>query len=708
MIGTLVPETESGGRNLPSLMDEICANPAAFEQVVNENVRRNGERAWVAWTNKVVQDERGQAYEILSIGTDITARKQAEEALRARETQLSIIHDNSYEVMFAIGVEPNDHFRFISVNHKFTEVTGLQEHQVVGKLVQEIIPEPACALIVGRYKAAIQNRQPVHWDEVSDYPAGPKTGEVAVAPVFDAGGNCTQLIGTVHDITERIQAEKELRRSEIKYRVLVETSQDIIWSVDSECRITFMSPAARRAYGYEPEELLGHLLTDLVPPEWLDRELQEIEKVIVGGASIGYEHVFLRKDGTPVYLSCNSVALRDDHGHVTGAMGVSTDITERKRAEEALAESELHYRQLFERSESALALHEMVFDAQGNPSDFRYLDVNPAFERMTGLKRSQVLGRTAVEINPDIEASWFKLFARVAATGEPEAFENYTSSQGRYYAGSTYSLRPNQVVSNFVDVTERKRAEEDLRLLNVELEERVRSRTAELETANRELEAFAHSVSHDLRAPLRGIDGWSLALLEDCGERLDAQGHKYLDRVRSEAQRMGTLIDDLLHLSRINQGELTSATVDLTSLAETIVARLKEAHPDRSIEFIIAPQLKCTGDARLLEIALTNLLGNAVKFTGPRNPAWVEFGQTEYEGNPAFFVRDNGVGFDMNYAKMLFAPFQRLHKASEFPGTGIGLATVQRVIHRHGGRIWADARIGAGATLSFTLGADKR
>jgi light-regulated signal transduction histidine kinase (bacteriophytochrome) len=211
-----------------------------------------------------------------------------------------------------------------------------------------------------------------------------------------------------------------------------------------------------------------------------------------------------------------------------------------------------------------------------------------------------------------------------------------------------------------------------------------------------------------LRAPLRGIDGWSQALLEDFGERLDAQGHKYLDRVRSEAQRMGRLIDDLLHLSRVGRAQLVPRTVDLTSLAKTIVARLKEAHPDRAIEFIVAPQLECTGDARLLEIALTNLLENAVKFTRPRALARVEFGKMECDGSPHFFVRDNGVGFDMAYAKMLFAPFQRLHKTNEFPGTGIGLATVQRVIHRHGGRIWAEAREGAGATLYFTIGETKQ
>jgi len=254
------------------------------------------------------------------------------------------------------------------------------------------------------------------------------------------------------------------------------------------------------------------------------------------------------------------------------------------------------------------------------------------------------------------------------------------------------------------DITERKRAQEEVLRLNAELEQRVRDRTAQLEASNHELEAFSYSVSHDLRAPLRGINGWSLALLEEYGDRLDPQARGYLDRVRSESQRMGHLIDDLLKLSRVTRADMQVETVDLTSLAGSIAARLREAEPARQIEFVIEPGLTASGDPLLMEIALTNLLSNAVKFTGPRALAHIEFGQTRSKGELVFYVRDNGVGFNMAYAHTLFGAFQRLHKPSEFPGTGIGLATVQRVIHRHGGRVDVEAQPNQGATFYFTLG----
>jgi light-regulated signal transduction histidine kinase (bacteriophytochrome) len=247
------------------------------------------------------------------------------------------------------------------------------------------------------------------------------------------------------------------------------------------------------------------------------------------------------------------------------------------------------------------------------------------------------------------------------------------------------------------------KAEEEIRKLNRELEARVVERTAELENSNRELEAFAYSVSHDLRAPLRGIEGFSLALLEDYGDKLDDMGKNYLDRVRKATIRMGQLIDDLLKLSRVTRSEMNREQVNLSAIAKDISARLKQNYPDRNAQFIIADGLTAYGDERLLAVVLENLFANAWKFSEKSAPSVIEFGVTQKDGARTYFVRDNGAGFDMAYSGKLFSPFQRLHKIEEFPGTGIGLATVKRVINRHGGKVWIEAEVGKGATVYFML-----
>ena len=281
---------------------------------------------------------------------------------------------------------------------------------------------------------------------------------------------------------------------------------------------------------------------------------------------------------------------------------------------------------------------------------------------------------------------------------------------------AVYGPQQDYFVAVFENITARKQAEAAIRQLNEGLEERVSQRTTELEAANKELEAFCYSVAHDLRTPLRSIDGFSQAVLEDFGPKLDAEGQGYLQYVRKGCQQMAHLIDDLLKLSRVTRALLHHEPVNLTALAQRIAHELRELAPERVVQFRIAAGLTTAGDPHLLEAALRNLLENAWKFTAQRAEAVIEVGVREPPSGtapqpagraapaaPVFFVRDNGVGFDMQYAGKLFGVFQRLHSQQEFAGTGVGLVTVQRILHRHGGRIWAEGAVDKGATFYFTL-----
>jgi PAS domain S-box-containing protein len=332
--------------------------------------------------------------------------------------------------------------------------------------------------------------------------------------------------------------------------------------------------------------------------------------------------------------------------------------------------------------------------------ELRITYVNARMARFWGYEPSELVGVMLSEVTQTAHDSGeraLSFFRTAVETDRPQSFENLFGE--RWYEFRIYPFS-NGVAAYVRDVTRRREEQNRILELNAELERRVEERTKQLELANRELESFSYSVSHDLRAPLRAIDGFSIALVEDYNDQLDDRARNYLDRVRKAAQRMADLIDALLKLARVARASIVYSSVDLSAMAAAFAAELREREPDRPVEFVIAPGLTAKAEPNLLRAALENLLGNAFKFTRNVPAARIEFGLNELG---EFFVRDNGAGFDMTYGNKLFGAFQRLHAVEEFEGTGIGLATVARIIHRHGGTIRAEGAIGAGATFYFSL-----
>ena len=636
---------------------------------------------------------------------DVTERHRLEEQLRASEelfrkgvgslldgfTICSPVHDETGEII---------DFRWEYANDAACARNGLTREQMLGQRISEVVPGYTSTDVFKLHRRVAQTGEPARIDEVAwqgEWVAGRQVDRAYDGSVVPLGPN---IIVTGRDVTEARLNERELRLQ----AELLELAHDAVIVRDPvESRVTFWNREAEAIYGYSRQEALGAVTHELLATVFPEPR-ESVDDALARDGHWGGELRHTRKDGTVIVVSSRQALQRSEDGQPIAIIELNSDITDRKRAERDLADM----RNLLERTQEISKTGGWEFDvATGR------LTWTDEVYRIYGVERTaeptdvtSAVAAYDAESAAVIEAA----FKRLVEEGAPYDLElGLVRADGRriWVHTSGRSMLDEggvaRVGGNIVDVTDRREAEDEIRALNAELEQRVAARTEQLVRVNRELETFAYSVSHDLRAPLRAVNGFSQALLEDYAEKLGDDGRHDLERVQAAALRMGKLIDAVLQLSRLSRRRLVRGPVDLTALASEIVAELRSDDPDRRVEIEIQDGLLADADLDLVRIVLANLLGNAFKFTAKTEDAWIRFGAVKQDAVPVYFVADNGAGFDMAHAKSLFLPFHRLHRESEFPGEGIGLATVMRAVRKHNGEMWAEGAVNQGATFHFTL-----
>jgi len=511
--------------------------------------------------------------------------------------------------------------------------------------------------------------------------------------------------GTIQDITERKLVENALQVEESRMRAITQSAQDAILMMNPDGNISFLNPATERMFGYAYDELAGKNLHFLLAPQRYHvsqhKAFASFLKTGKGGAlGKNLELKALRKDGQEISIELSLSSLKFPDGWY--AVGIIRDITARKKAEEALKES----RQLFQN-----LAHVSPVGIFRTRTDGYTTYVNPRWSELSGLSFEEALGNGWLKaVHPDdrdrLSTNWN---ADVYTQQQSNAEYRFLKPDGSivWVIGNAVPEIIDNSISGFIgtitDITERKHAEEEIRKLNEGLEQRVLDRTAQFEAANRELEAFSYSVSHDLRSPLRALDGFANILLEDYSHLLDTEGKRLLHIIAANANKMGDLIDDLLAFSRVNRHEMTVRKIDMYAMANSVYQELTKDALINKIEFLVNNIPEASGDTAMMRQVWLNLIGNAIKFSSKKPECTIEIGNKIEAGEIIYYVKDSGAGFDMEYSNKLFGVFKRLHSTKEFEGTGIGLSIVQRIIHRHGGRVWAEGKVNKGATFYFAL-----
>ena len=510
------------------------------------------------------------------------------------------------------------------------------------------------------------------------------------------------MLARIEEQTEALRKDEEIRSF---LAAIVESSEDAIVGKDLEGKVISWNAGAERMFGYTAAEMVGQSITRVQSPDRPEEEAQILEEA-KRGRTRHYETVRIRKDGQRIEVSLTVSPIRNARGDIIGISSTARDITEGKRAERLIQESRARFSGII-----GSAMDAIISVDEGQ----RITIFNEAAEKMFGCSAGEALGQPLDRFIPErLRQAHRRHVAEFGRTGvTSRAMGNLQPISGLRADGEEFPIEASishieiggeRVYTVILrDITERKRAEDQIRQLNAELEQRVAERTAELTAANKELESFTYSVAHDLRAPLRHIDAFSNLLHEDFEAALPQEAQHYLANIRNSTGKMSLLVDDLLNLARVGRQELRRQSTPLGRLVDEVLADLKQETAGRKLEWHIEPLPAVECDPGLMKQVFANLLSNAVKYTRPRPVAVIEVGCRRKNGDTAVFVRDNGVGFNMKYADKLFGVFQRFHRAEEFEGTGVGLATVDRIVRKHGGHIWAEAAVDKGATFYFTV-----